>query len=334
MTTVRISLARVSLVKAKLVASALAPAVAPQASRATFGGTEPKQGDLVIIDGQVTEMKRAPDGHCHNAVVRHCGLASHVRAQPRGVADSSRACGGGSASQVVDALSVHIFGDASMCIASPPPPTSLVGHAATDSRQHAVAARGKNVHVPVLNACEMVFARRDGGGTSSLRGCEIFKPVITLPAANATATRECLAPWSALTARGAGRRLSASSDLANVVSTTQWRTLVVAPDNLCINDVVLALEESALSVARYYPLEGNAGNRTTMISFPGFAHSAALASQPLMQSMHDVPSKLVKLGRSLESGRAAEGFLRPPAAVIDEAFGYRRCRRLPDEATT
>lgn len=67
----------------QLFVNALAPARALDASRTTFGGTELKQGELVIIDGQVAEMKRACSGHCHKAVVRDFGLASHVRAQPR-----------------------------------------------------------------------------------------------------------------------------------------------------------------------------------------------------------------------------------------------------------
>ena len=102
--------------------------------------------------------------------------------------------------------------------------------------------RGHIVHVPVFNSCERLFcvgAKSDGQNT--IRACEIHKPAVPLPEANAATLRDIYCKWSALTSKGVGSKLTSAKLEHAMASTPAWKSLYVTRDNLVTNDSVLGL---------------------------------------------------------------------------------------------
>ena len=259
---------------------------------------------------------------------------SHAQAQAVGLAAMITPPAG---TEVECVFSTNIFDDANMWIARPTDKTSVSRpDDATDCKRvkDKLSRRGKNVSVPVLNLCESLFvcAKIPGGSSCEclLRGAEVHSPAQVLPRPNTATIRHRWASWSVLSARGCGSKVTASSQLGDVISCSPWRHIVMVKDNLVVNDCIVALEERSLAVLNSQALEDTC--IITLLPISCCAHSAVLALKPLYAGLDDLPSKLVKLAHLLESGRVASSYISALKAEVAHRFEFREVAAMPPGA--
>lgn len=202
---------------------------------------------------------------------------------------------------------------------------------------------GKNSHMPVLNLCETVFVRKPfpvppgqphtPSSGSGLVASDVFSPAQVLSAPTATTIRARWAQWSALTSRGAGKKVCAGTALGGVLEAIPWKTTIVVRDNLIVNDCIVCLEEETLAAAEA-EWQSHCGH--AFLSVACCSHSAVLAMRPMMESLGKVPFVLVRLAHLLESGRVASAYVDAIRSLLEEpgGFEFRECVRLPAESAT
>jgi len=71
-------------------------------------------------------------------------------------------------------------------------------------------------------------------------GVEIMTPAQPLAESNATTIHQKWSNWAVVQADGAGKKISATSDLKAACDSVPWKTIVMCKDNLVTNDCVTA----------------------------------------------------------------------------------------------
>lgn len=305
----------------------------PTQAEETARHSQQRESGMVLVDGAPALHRHQGHGSERERKLRDRALVSHVQAQSAGLAAFVDGAAGGRA--VKHIFATNIFDDASMWIAKPTTSTSAAAGSFEGQVDIWSKSKGKNVHLPVLNLCESLFARADVEPqvqTAPLLGAEVHSPAQVLAQANTPTMRRHWAQWSVLTARGAGRKVASTSSLRDAVRGTPWKTMLCCRDNLVVNDCLMCLEEEEID-AELGVAGGDRDRVVSLISIACCAHSAVLALKPLLQCMDcDVPGNLVRLGHIMESGRTSSLYLKALEDEIGDHFQYRQVLRFPPEA--
>ena len=305
--------------------AAVAPSIAVQTSKVMGPSKVTEQvasTRALIISGHVIEMLRRHKDKCDRPAEARA-VVSHRHHQGLGLRTWLRR-------PMLGMFSTNILDDANLWVRKP--------NVAVDQHHTLLARRleqkGPNVHLPVLNFVERLFAVSGTGTTEGSHAVkvdilEMQSPTQVLPSSNTSTIRSRWSAWSANTAGGSGSKLGGALVKAAVLQ-APWRTIIVSKDNLIVNSCLVALEErdmKNINTAASHP-----DNHVSLLSNECAAHSAVLIQKSWMASA-DLPSKLVTMGHCLESGRVHTALVQGIHECLrGDGFVYREVDVLPPEA--
>jgi hypothetical protein len=280
----------------------------------------PARRQLLIGDQTVTTRKH---GHGHHDFANGLDRAvvSHTAAQANGL--------GALLSDTSHAWFINVFDDASMWISKTELQTCHVKPHELFARR--LSRKGKNVHMPVLNMEQHIFAEKCTSISTPMPlvvGSLIHAPAQVLPAANASTVHDRWARWS-ITAVATGRKLDDGNLLGERLTQVPWKTLVMCKDNLILNDCLVALELKACNEERQL-LTDNV-NDTTVLDLNCIGHSAVLCTKPIVKALQ-IDTHLVRMSHILEGGRSWDQYIQHITDIARESFKYKQCAILPAEA--
>jgi hypothetical protein len=241
--------------------------------------------DKVVIDGVVApHTRQGKSGQWYGAKCRDRGVLSFVTAQAAGV---SKLMDGSAGNRVVEfGWSCNTFDDASMWVQCPRPEVGEVFVDAFEARlRKAMGPRGKNVHLPVLNFCESIYAltaAEVGQERGQTHGTELHTPAQPLPRGNTGTIDQRWTQWSIATVGGVGSKAAGDCQAVGaVILDVPWRLVVCTRDNLIVNDCVICLQEEIISRFQRFGGYGPTAD-ITILSICCVGHSAVLAMKPMM----------------------------------------------------
>ena len=250
---------------------------------------------MVIAGEVVTGFRQGKWSTYYNEQCRDRGVVSFVSAQAVGV--RSLMDGSSGNRDVEFGWSINVFDDASMWVSAPKPEQGQVFGSEFEARMgKAMGSRGKNVHLPVLNFCESIYALSapsEALPSGQTHGVETHSPAQPMPRANTATIIDRWRQWSFATVGGAGAK--AIGDCPSVGPTMRkvpWRVIIFSKDNLVVNSNIVCLEEELL--LSYQRFGGYGENYdTTVLSLSCQNHSAVLAMKPTMERVgSNYPSML------------------------------------------
>ena len=132
---------------------------------------------------------------CFNSI--QFGLPSAVAGQADGLANFVAAT---EETDVLHILSSATMDDASMWVKDPAPAKDRLSGARTEGSKinDKLWKRGKRVHLPVLNATELIGVRRVSVTCDGLSACEVHSASQVLPEANTSTVRDRWQQWQVL----------------------------------------------------------------------------------------------------------------------------------------
>jgi hypothetical protein len=190
---------------------------------------------------------------------------------------------------------------------------------------------GRNVHMPTL-ACVQRIIKIDGVGRRA--GVKIHTPCQVLPRANWSTIHNRFSRWSFSGLRP-GRKLAPlmNLQLLRTMARVPDVALLITQDNLVTNRCIIAEEQNRLADLR----REFRNSQATTDYFRGVfdtscvQHSGCLCTKPVYRRL-GLPSVLVKLGHTLESGTTFTSFRVRGDALLRKNFQYRPCAELPPES--
>ena len=236
-------------------------------------------------------------------------------------------------SRVTSVVAVNTFDDASMWVRDPASKRDReLGLRTEGTRINAkLWKRGKNVHLPVCTQTEDIFVRHTDciDGSSTLRGASLHSPSQVLVEANTGAIRNRWKRWTAVSPHGLGSMFDPDRVLASAfLNLEAWVTVVVAEDNLNLNDCIMGMEESAV-------LSGlTSGLQTVATSMSYFhlschGHSAVLCTKQVTERVDDLPGEMVRMGHLHESGKTSNEHLAILKDLVGQRFRFMPVHVLP-----
>ena len=158
-------------------------------------------------------------------------------------------------------LAIVCHDDASMWVKKPQSPSELISNPAGTRMEKVLskkmAIRGSNVHMPVINMCEVICVDREvpsatnaGVRAVASHACEMTTPAQVVPSATAGTLFHRKKRWCFHNASGPGSCKVACAQGVDVFEQwrkTPWKLSVCCSDNLLTNGCVQALEERDLA---------------------------------------------------------------------------------------
>ena len=232
-------------------------------------------------------------------------------------------------------ISINAFDDAAMWVKDPAPAADRQNHTRSEGTKinGELWRRGKTIHLPVMNLDETLFARRYSDETSILHSCSVHSGSTVLCKANTATVRQAWLDWTALSPSGSsGSRIDPHDSISISLSQSEaWKTCCVTKDNLGLNQCIMGLNEMDIQAKLDSGLQDEETS-VTQLHLNCSCHSAVLCTKPMIDRMHDLPGKCVRLGHLHESGRVSEGHLQHLETTVSDNFVFQPVAELPCEA--
>ena len=252
------------------------------------------------------------------------GLVSHIRAQALGVVDWLRA------TKPMVTIVASIFDDADMWIQRPknwfPRGRDSNAAASNPALVKKLEKRGRNVHMPVLNASETLVSVPFPHEQAPWRSMELAQPAVPMPAANYATVFDRWRKWTVLNGLPrAGRAIDPDNVIAPAMGAAGDKILLLCKDALGVNSCIEGLVASAAISSR------GDDHEFTLFTCNCCAHSAVLCMRPIMERIPEVCATMVRMGHLFESSRFFCNFMKVVDALVPECR-FRLVRELPPNA--
>ena len=228
--------------------------------------------------------RQGRSGQWYGEKCRDRGVLSFVTAQAEGV---RKLMDGSAGNRDVEfGWSENVFDDASMWVQCPRPEVGQQFSNSFEQRlQKCLGPRGKNVHLPVLNFCESIYALTApavGQDRGQTHGSELMSPAQPMPRGNTGTIDQRWTQWSMATVGGVGSKAAGDcQDVAAAVLNVPWRLVICTRDNLVVNDCLICLQEEIIERFQRFGGIGRPAD-TTILQICCVGHSAVLAMKPMM----------------------------------------------------